>query len=184
MALETDIAASATKPSRTSALCARTTWVAFHGVGFTLLWASGNWPVWPAGWPFATAAMATLVLYVAASTVDPGFLPQGNPGASAGLRAAAAPLLDVAECVHCLARQAPRTKVSSLRSALQPLPTPCSPFRCSSCVTDPHACAPCSIATTVAGAYNDSITTAGGWATASVPETIVSFSGTWFLKPR
>lgn len=93
---------------------ARITWVSFHSVGFLLLYLSGNWPSWPEGWPFLALVAYTTLLYVAAGSLDPGYVPavdsQEEARAATGLKAAASPLLDLPKCTHCRTPQPARFK--------------------------------------------------------------------------
>lgn len=65
---------------KASTLCPRLTWSSLHLVGLSLLHLSGIWSP-HLEFPFdaiTVLATLTLLLYVAASVVDPGYLPDGK----------------------------------------------------------------------------------------------------------
>ena len=106
---------------KASTLCPRLTWSSLHLVGLSLLHLSGIWSP-HLEFPFdaiTVLATLTLLLYVAASVVDPGYLPDGKQqerqqqrepqGAAASARLGA-PLLELPHCMHCQARQVARAK--------------------------------------------------------------------------
>lgn len=126
-ATEADALPPIPAPARASALCPRITWTALHATGLSLLWLSGAWsplpllPISPLTLVVDTAALCTLCFYAAASLVDPGYLDQPPvpskqpqvpppPLATSYPAAAASPLLELPQCVHCRALQVARAK--------------------------------------------------------------------------
>lgn len=108
---------SAAEPlPRASPLCPRLTWASLHAVGLLLLWLSGAWPgwrLWPGGCRGFDALVAlTVLLFLAAGLVDPGFVPTEEEQAeqAAGGSALAASLLALPPCPHCRSRQPARAK--------------------------------------------------------------------------
>lgn len=103
--------------NKASALCPRLTWSSLHIVGLGLLHLSGMWSPWPAfpSDPITVLATLTLLLYIAASLTNPGYLPTGKQQQQQEQereqhKPLGAPLLELPQCMHCQARQMARAK--------------------------------------------------------------------------
>ncbi len=103
-------AAPAVRPRTTAP---RVTWLTLHVFGLGLLWLAGGWPALTEKEAILYAALAlTVLLYSASSFLDPGYMPIGPDEfvAESAQPALHEALLDTPRCVHCQARQPPRTK--------------------------------------------------------------------------
>lgn len=107
---------------KASKFCPRITWTTLHVVGLGLLHLSGMWSPQLLSVSMLDAvtilALLTLLFYIAASIIDPGYLPTGEQQAkmmpaeqaSEQFAALGVPLVELPSCMHCQARQGARAK--------------------------------------------------------------------------